>query len=197
MWSKKIVWWVILGACLAPGLVLMCLYWLDPRRLGVDPTEVVIQQSGLWAMRFLVFTLACSSFKRFGIKFLSRYRRMLGLTVFGYASLHLATYLAGWLQWDMAIFVEDVTTRPFIYLGMIAWLFLLVLALTSPNRMKKYLKLNWVRLHRVTYLVVLLVWIHLWMQSRASLFDAVLYGLLFALLFLERAYRIISKRRLA
>lgn len=193
--TRSLSHWCVVFLCLLPACVLLYFYWFDPRRLGVDATEVLIQETGQWAIRFLILTLACSTLRRLGVKAVSRFRKTLGLTVFGYASLHMYLYVAAWLNWDLQIFLEDVITRSFIYLGALAWFFLFVLALSSPNRMKKKLKQNWVLLHRLIYGVAILVWVHLWMQSRSSWVDALVYGVLLGMLLVERLFRWIKKGR--
>jgi sulfoxide reductase heme-binding subunit YedZ len=186
---KKLKWWGIFTLSALPFLVGVYLYSFNPRKLGIDPIEVLLESAGEWALRFLLITLACSPLRRLGIRILNPYRRMLGLYAFFYASLHLTIYLFGWISLDLATFIDDLLKRPFIYLGMLSWLLLLVLAITSPKFMVKKLKKNWVKVHMATYAVILLVWIHLWLQSRASAFDAILYGACILLLLGERVYR--------
>ncbi|MEL0083052.1 MAG: ferric reductase-like transmembrane domain-containing protein, partial [Gammaproteobacteria bacterium] len=106
--------------------------------LGVNPTEALIRQLGEWALRFLLITLAASPVNRWlKWRLLLEYRRMFGLFAFVYACLHLFAYLwfdhfFVWLE-----LIEDLIKRPFITLGMIAWLLLLPLALTSTRRAVK------------------------------------------------------------
>lgn len=189
MMIKKIKWWGIFTLSALPFLVGAYLYIFDPRKLGIDPIEVLLEGAGEWAIRFLLITLACSPLRRLRIRLLNPYRRMLGLYAFFYASLHLCIYLFGWISLDLTTFIDDLTKRPFIYLGMLSWLILLALAITSPKFMVKKLKKNWVKVHYAIYIAILMVWIHLWLQSRASAFDAVLYGACVVLLLGERIFR--------
>ena len=188
MIKKKLKWWGIFILSALPFLTGFYLYNFDPRQLGIDPVEVLLEEAGEWALRFLLITLLCSPLRRLGIRFLNPFRRMLGLYAFFYASLHLYIYLFGWIALDLTTFLDDIIKRPFIYLGMISWLVLLTLAITSPKIMVKKLKKNWLKIHLSIYVVILLVWIHLWLQSRASAFDSVLYGFCIAVLLGERLF---------
>lgn len=193
--TKRLVWWLIFLAAASPSLVLFSLYLFNPRSLGVDPIEVILKEMGEWALRFLLLSLACSPIRRLGWKSIVRYRRMLGLFAFYYASLHLSTYLLGWIELDWQVFSEDIIKRPFIYLGMISWSLLAILALTSPKSMVRLLKKRWSMIHKSVYLIIVLVWVHLWLQSRASAGEAVFYGAFALLLLGERLYRRVSVYR--
>lgn len=191
------VWWALFLLALAPALYYWSLFWLNPRSLGVDSLEVVLAQMGKWALWLLLITLLCSPLARHTPFKAVRYRRLLGLFCFFYASLHLATYLIAWIELDWALFLEDLGKRPFIYLGMLAWFGLLLLALTSPKAMVRRLKKNWKRLHRLVYGVLVLALIHFWLQSRVSSFEAWLYTLLAMLLLGERLVVKLRARRLS
>lgn len=194
-------WWLLFVSALAPASWYWGLFVFNSRALGVDALEVVLQEMGRWALWMLLITLACSTLRRrTPLPSLIRYRRMLGLFTFFYATLHLGTYVIGWIELDLAVFWEDVSKRPFIYLGMIGWVGLLALAITSPKVMVRKLRKNWKRLHRVIYAVVILAVIHFWMQSRVSSFEAWIYTLLTCFLLGERALakmrgRVQSSRR--
>ena len=188
-------WWLLFFSALAPATWYWGLFVLDSRALGVDALEVVLQEMGRWALWMLLVTLACSTLRRrTPLPNLVRYRRMLGLFTFFYATLHLGTYVIGWIELDLATFWDDVSKRPFIYLGMIGWAGLLALAVTSPKAMVRKLKKNWKRLHRVIYAVVILAVIHFWMQSRVSSLEAWIYTLLTLVLLGERVWARYSAR---
>lgn len=189
------LWWGLFLAALAPALYYWGLFIYDPRSLGVDALEVVLQQMGQWTLWMLLITLACSPLGRHTPVRAVRYRRMLGLFTFCYASMHLGTYVIGWIELDGRVFVEDLARRPFIYLGMIAWTGLLALALTSPKAMVRRLKKNWKRLHRLVYGVIVLALVHFWMQSRVSSLEAWLYTLAVVVLLGERLVVKLRARR--
>jgi sulfoxide reductase heme-binding subunit YedZ len=192
--QKKLKWWGVFTLSALPFLIGFYLFIFNPRQLGIDPIEVLLEEAGSWALRFLLITLSCSPLRRLGIRFLNPFRRMLGLYAFFYASLHLLVYLFGWISLDLNTFLEDITKRPFIYLGGLSWMALLVLAITSPKFMVRKLRKNWIKIHLSIYVIILLVWIHLWLQSRASAFDAVVYGLFIGLLLGERLFRKLQKQ---
>ncbi|MHA7881494.1 MAG: protein-methionine-sulfoxide reductase heme-binding subunit MsrQ [Saccharospirillum sp.] len=185
--KHRFVWWVLFIGALSPALYYWGLFVWSPRSLGIDALEVVLGEMGRWALWLLLITLSCSTLKRrAGVNQSIRYRRMLGLFVFFYASLHLGTYVIGWIELDTGQLVDDLLRRPFIYLGMIAWLCLLALAVTSPKAMVRKLKRNWARLHKLVYLILLLALIHFWMQVRVSSLEAWVYTLFAVVLMGDR-----------
>ncbi len=187
--KNKILWWALFLTAAAPSVYLSIMFFFFPRRLGVDPVEVYLQQNGLWALRFLLVTLACSPLRRLGMKTVVRYRRMLGLYAFFYGTLHLTTYVAGWIEFDWALFIEDLYKRPFIYVGMLTWVVLFALAITSPKWMVRRLRKNWVVIHKGVFIAVCAAWLHLWMQSRASAAEPLVYLAIILVLLGERAFR--------
>ncbi len=193
---KTLIWWAVFLSAALPSAYLILMILFFPRRLGVDPIEVFLQETGIWALRFLLISLACSPIRRIGVKWIVQFRRMFGLYAFYYASLHLSTYIGGWIEFDWALLTDDLVKRPFIYIGMLTWLILLILALTSPKWVVKRLKRKWVLIHKAVFLAVCAAWLHLWMQSRASAAESLLYLMLIALLLGERLYRYRSKTRL-
>jgi len=186
---RSAVWWLLFVSALIPAIYYWGFFLISPRSLGVDALEVVLQQMGRWALWMLLVTLACSILKRrTPLSNPVRYRRMLGLFAFFYATVHLGTYVIGWIELDAAVFWDDLSKRPFIYLGMLGWFGLLLLAVTSPKAMVRKLKKNWKRLHRLVYGVLVLAIIHFWMQSRVSSFEAWLYTLIACGLLGERVW---------
>lgn len=190
------LWWGFFLAALTPGAYYWGLFLFDPRTLGVDSLEVVLQEMGRWTLWMLLITLACSPIKRkTPFNSILKYRRMLGLFTFFYGTLHLSTYVVGWIELDWGLFIEDLGKRPFIYLGMIAWVGLLALAVTSPKAMVRRLKKNWKRLHRIVYGILVLAIIHFWLQSRVSSMEAWVYTLIAMLLLGERLYAKLSRNQ--
>ena len=171
-------------ACL-PVLFLMWGFWSNS--LGANPIEEVIHQTGDWTLRFLLVTLLVSPLSRLLLwDQLVRVRRMLGLFVFFYASLHLISYL--WLDqfflWDEMFL--DIINRPFITLGFLAYILLIPLALTSTLFMVKRLKKYWKKLHRLAYIIPVLGIIHYWWLVKSDISEPVIYSVLLLILLLER-----------
>lgn len=153
-------------------LMLLPLAWLvfgaATERLGANPAEALIRGLGDWTLRALILTLAVTPLRRLsGLVALARLRRMLGLFTFFYASLHLLAY--GWL--DMALvpgdIARDIVKRPFILVGMLAFVLMLPLAATSFDAAVRRLGgARWRLLHRAVYAIALLGLLHFfWMRA--------------------------------
>jgi len=178
-------WWVLLAVGLLPlaGLVAQTVY----DQLGPNPAETLIRATGDWTLRSLCVVLAVTPLRHaFGWPELVRFRRLLGLLVFGYASLHLLCYAWFDMGFDLADTVQDITKRPFIWLGFSAFVILLALAATSFNRAMRWLGgKRWQQVHRGVYAVAVLAVLHFWwMRAGKQNFAEVLVyaGLLAGLL---------------
>jgi sulfoxide reductase heme-binding subunit YedZ len=125
-------------------------------RLGADPMRYLEQSLGLWALRFLIATLAITPLRQLLKINLLRYRRGLGLLTFYYACLHLLTYLVLDQGLDVAAIVADIVKRPYITIGMATFIILIPLAVTSNNASVRKLGGHaWARLHRLVYLAAI------------------------------------------
>lgn len=155
--------------------------------LGPEPGKAIVWFCGSWAFNFLLLTLAVTPLRRLlGWRWLQPHRRMLGLFVFFYATLHLLAYFAFLLEWNWQELAGETIKRPYLLLGMLAWILLIPLAVTSTRRWQRRLGRKWVRLHRLVYGVALLVSVHYLLQIRASWFEPVLYSGIALLLLLLR-----------
>ncbi len=181
-------------ACLLPVIVLAWQWWWD--LLGANPVESVTHETGIWTLRLLLLTLAVTPLRKItGWSGVIRIRRMLGLFVFFYASLHLITYL--WLDqfflWEEIWF--DIGERPFITIGFTAFLLLVPLALTSPTIVMRWLGgKRWQRLHRLVYVAAIGGVVHYWWLVKADVRSPQIYSLLLVLLL---AARVLYSRRAA
>jgi methionine sulfoxide reductase heme-binding subunit len=131
--------------------------------LGANPIEFITRSTGLWTLVFLCITLAITPARKLsGYNGLVRFRRMLGLFAFFYATLHFVTYI--WFdQWfDVSSMLDDIVKRPFITVGFAAFVLLIPLAATSPRAMVRRLGRNWQRLHRAIYVIAALAILHFW-----------------------------------
>jgi sulfoxide reductase heme-binding subunit YedZ len=152
--------------------------------LGANPIERVLHHSGWWALALLLVTLAVSPLRRItGRNELIGLRRPLGLFAFFWATVHLGIYLGLDQLFDWEFIVEDVVERPFITVGVAAWLILLPLAVTSTRGWIRRLGRSWGRLHRGVYLAAVLGIIHYYWRVRADtrepfIFAAVFVGLM-------------------
>ena len=171
--------------CLLPLALLGWDGYMD--RLGANPIETITHATGDWTLRFLLVALLMTPLRRgFDWAWPIRIRRMLGLFAFFYATLHLFTYL--WLDqfFDWGEIVLDVLDRPFITVGMLAYVLLLPLAATSNRYMTRRLGRRWKALHRLAYVVPALGVLHFWWLVKADVREPLLYGVLLALLLILR-----------
>lgn len=173
--------------------------WLTATNsLGVNPVEFLTRSTGNWTLILLCVTLAVSPLRQWlDEPLLIRVRRMLGLFTFTYAVLHLLTWVI-WDQWfDPVSMVRDLIQRPFILMGMLAWLILLALALTSTQAAIRRLGRNWQRLHRFVHAAGLLALLHLlWHKAGKNDYtDLVLFALVLGLLWGWRLLRAAGIRR--
>ena len=157
LWAK----WMVFGLSLLPLLRLIVLGLQD--RLTANPIEFITRATGDWTLYFLCLTLAVTPLRRLtGLNALIRFRRMLGLFTFFYASLHFLTFI--WFDhfFDLAEMMRDVLKRPFIAMGFSAFVLLVPLALTSNDLMFRKLGRRWSVLHRLIYLIAILALLHFW-----------------------------------
>ena len=168
-------WWVVLLVGMLPMAWLVLQAVQD--QLGANPAEALIRATGDWTLRGLCVVLAVTPLRNLlGWPELARFRRMLGLWVFAYASLHLLSYAWFDMGFDLADTLKDIVKRPFIWLGFSAFVILLALAATSFNRAMRWLGgRRWQWLHRGVYLVAVLAVLHFWwMRAGKQDFDEVL-----------------------
>jgi sulfoxide reductase heme-binding subunit YedZ len=151
--------------------------------LGPDPIAQLTHASGDWALRLLLMALAITPLRKLtGWNVLARFRRLVGLYAFFYASLHLAVYLVLDLGGYWTQIIEDIAKRPFNTVGFAAWLILLALAATSTQAAMRRLKHAWVRLHRLVYAAGLLAVLHFWWLVKADLREPAIYAAILAVL---------------
>jgi len=156
-------------------------------RLSVNPIEDITLTTGIWTLRFLVITLAVTPLRRItGWNRLIQYRRMLGLFAFFYATLHVATYvvLDLFFAWDLIL--ADVLKRPFITAGMVAFVAMVPLALTSTRGWIRRLGRRWQLLHRLIYLSAIAAVVHYLWKVKVVVGSPVYYAAIVAALLLFR-----------
>ncbi|UXI66658.1 sulfite oxidase heme-binding subunit YedZ [Tahibacter amnicola] len=192
MWPKDAI-----GAAKVPFL-LLCLLplagigWdIAHQSLGPDPVAQLEHRTGDWALRLLLATLAVTPLRRVtGFAPLLRFRRMLGLFAFFYATMHLATYLIIDLGGFWTQLFAEIVKRPYITVGFLAWAGLVPLALTSTRGMMRRLGRRWTQLHRLVYPIALLAVLHfLWLVKsgqKIAVREPLVYLAIFAVLMLWR-----------
>jgi sulfoxide reductase heme-binding subunit YedZ len=161
-------------------------------RLGANPTEFATRTTGVLALVFLLLSLAVTPFRKIiGVPWMIKFRRMLGLWAFFYAALHLLTYV--WFEkfFDPVAIGQDIVKRPFITMGMGAFLLLVPLAVTSTQGWVKRLGgKRWNRIHRASYAAAAAGVIHYYMLVKADTREPLLFGLVLVILL---AFRIANK----
>ena len=174
-------------AALTPLAILSWQAWSvaqgDGNALGANPVAEIEHRLGQWALRFLLLTLAITPLRRLtGWNVLVRFRRMLGLYAFAYASLHFAAYLGLDLGGYWAQVFADIAKRPYITVGFLAWLLLVPLAVTSTAGWIRRLGRNWARLHKAVYAVAVLAVLHYWWLVKSDIREPALYAGILAVL---------------
>ena len=145
--------------------VLIIFYQITFNQLGPEPVKEITHVTGNWTLRFIIITLAMTPLQKFTkLNFWISYRRMFGLFVFFYASTHMMTYVGIDYRFDWSSIGDDIIKKKFIFVGFLAWLLLVPLALTSSKRMIRFLRDKWKKLHKLIYLISLLGIVHfLWL----------------------------------
>jgi methionine sulfoxide reductase heme-binding subunit len=162
--------------------------------LGANPVSEALNRLGLLALIMLIASLACTPLRLlYGFSWPIRLRRMLGLLAFGYATLHIGVYLLLERRGALDSFVDDVLKRPFISVGMLAFLLLVPLAATSTAASVKRLgAARWRRLHRLAYVAGGLATLHFVWRVKSDLREPLIYAGLLAVLL---AVRVVYARR--
>jgi sulfoxide reductase heme-binding subunit YedZ len=187
------LWRILRGVifCLA---VLPFVYLLQGavlNTLGADPGRELALETGRWALRLLLMSLAITPLRELtGLTGLFPLRRTLGLFALFYAVLHFLIYNVFLLELRWSEIGSDILERPYITVGFVALLILVAMGVTSTRAMMRRLGRQWKRLHQLVYLAAMLGVLHLLWILRTDLFDAVLYGTLLVLLL---GYRLVTR----
>jgi sulfoxide reductase heme-binding subunit YedZ len=165
--------------------------------LGANPVEFITHATGDWALIFLLLSLVITPLRKLA-KFpdLIRFRRMLGLYAFFYASLHLLTFTGLDHHFNWVEVLPDVYKRPFVTAGFTAWVLMVPLALTSTAwSIRKLGGKNWQRLHWLVYFSAIAAVVHYWWLVKKDITDPLIYGVILAVLLGARfVFRFIDRR---
>ena len=177
--------------CLWPlGIIILDIYY---NNLGAEPVKKIMNHFGEWTLIFICLTLTMSPLKRItNLSFWIKFRRMLGLFVFFYATVHLLTYVGLDYRFDWEPIINDVLKKKYIFIGFSAWLLLIPLAITSSQKMIKILGRNWKNLHRLVYVIAVFGSLHYIWLSKTIFFKPLIYTLIIVVLL---ALRIKIKKR--
>lgn len=184
--------WVVKPLVFVASLVPFALLVHDgvSNNLGANPVEAIRLYTGDWTLRFLLIVLAVTPLRRItGWNAILRLRRMLGLFAFFYACLHFVSYI--WLDQHFMfdLIIEDVLDRPYITVGVLGFVLLIPLALTSTNGMIRRLGAKrWQRLHKLVYVIAIAGVTHFWWLVKSDISEPLIYALLLTLLLGLRAF---------
>lgn len=158
------------------------------RRVGANPLEFATRTTGMLTLVFLLLTMAVTPVRKtFGLNWLGKFRRMLGLFAFFYGFLHLMTYVAFDRYFNLTSVPGDVASRPFIALGMLAFFLMVPLAITSTNKMVKRLGgKRWGQLHKVVYVAGIAGVLHFWLLVKSDTRLPLTFGFVLLLLLAHR-----------
>ncbi|MEM8547883.1 MAG: protein-methionine-sulfoxide reductase heme-binding subunit MsrQ [Pseudomonadota bacterium] len=189
-WVRFVAKPLVFSAALVPfaWIVAVTLGWAG-NGLGANPVEALLDHFGNWGIRFVMIALAVTPLRKLsGWNWLTRFRRMLGLFAAFYVTLHLTVYLV--LDQGLALMpiLEDVAKRPYITIGVAAWLLLAAMAVTSFTALRRRMGQRWQQLHYSVYAVgVLAVW-HYWWQVKKDITEPLIYALILTTLLGLRAF---------
>ncbi|MGL4448596.1 MAG: protein-methionine-sulfoxide reductase heme-binding subunit MsrQ [Shewanella sp.] len=183
--AKHLIWLKILFHLIGLVPLLLLVWSVQTGRAGGDPVQYIIHFTGMGALNALVATLLVSPIAKalkWGV--LLQTRRLVGLYVFAYASLHIAAFLSLDLLFAWELFFSEVVKRPYIVLGAMAYLIISALAITSFKALMRKLGRRWQTLHSGIYLVGLLAPIHFYWSVKSEVIEPTLYlvGLILLLL---------------
>jgi len=165
----------------------LILYKIIFNKLGPEPVKEITHFTGEWTLLFIIFTLSMSPLKKITkLNIWISFRRMLGLFLFFYATLHMLTYVAIDYRLDFQSISKDILTKKFIFVGFAAWILLLPLAFTSSKKAVIYLKDKWKKLHRLIYIISILGIIHFIWLVKKDLTEPIIYAVIIVILLLFR-----------
>ena len=185
---------------LKPGVFILSLfpfliitYKIFFNKLGPEPVKEITHFTGEWTLIFICLTLSLSPLKKLTkLSLWINLRRMLGLFVFFYATLHLLTYVGLDYRFDWQPIFDDVVKKKYVFIGFAAWLLLIPLAITSSRKMVMLLKNNWKKLHRLIYVIAIFGSLHYFWLSKTIFFKPLIY---FIIIILLLAFRIKIKNK--
>jgi methionine sulfoxide reductase heme-binding subunit len=188
---------VVFLICLLPAAWITWAFFNG--QLGANPIREAEIQTGLWTLRFLAIALAVTPVRRvMHWNVLAKYRRMLGLFTFFYACVHLSLWFVDW-WFDWPAMWDEIVKHKFILMGMLTFLILVPLAITSTNGWIKRLGKTWTKIHRLVYVAAITGTIHyLWgLSSKEGSTPTfpIIYLAIFAVLLGYRLYDNLRKRR--
>ena len=166
---------------------ILILYKIFFNKLGPEPVKEITSFTGEWTLIFICLTLSMSPLKKItNLILFINLRRMLGLFIFFYATLHLLTYVGIDYRFNFSPIIDDVLKKKYIFIGFSAWLLLIPLTITSSQKMIRLLKDKWKRIHKLIYVIAVFGSLHYIWLSKTIFFKPMIYSLIIFLLLLLR-----------
>ena len=163
------------------------IYQIYFNKLGAEPVDKIINHFGEWTLIFVLLTLSMTPLKKItNLTVWIKFRRMLGLFVFFYATIHLLTYVGLDYRFNFEPIINDVLKKKFVFIGFAAWLLLIPLAITSSNKMMKILKHKWKKIHRLIYVIGIFGILHFVWLSKTIFFKPLIFLVILVILLLFR-----------
>ena len=147
----------------------------------------IINHFGEWTLIFIFLTLSMTPLRKItkSLEWI-KFRRMLGLFAFFYASVHMLSYVGLDYRFDFEPLINDVLKKKFIFIGFSAWLLLIPLAVTSSEKMVRLLKQNWKKIHKLIYVIAIFGVLHFVWLSKTIFFKPLIFLILLIILLLFR-----------
>jgi sulfoxide reductase heme-binding subunit YedZ len=191
---------VFIAAAIWP---MLWLYQALEDLLGPDPGKVLVDRLGLGTLVLLLITLGMTPLQKLtGWAGWVAVRRQLGLWCFAYVVLHLCSYMAFILGFDWSQLAVELRKRPYIIVGVLGFLGLLALAVTSNRYSQRRLGVRWKKLHRLVYVILGLGLLHMLWIVRADLEEWAIYAFIGAVLLalrippvMRRIPRLLAKKQ--
>ena len=162
-------------------------YQIIFNQLGPEPVDRIINHFGEWTLIFILLTLSMTPMRKItkSLEWI-KFRRMLGLFAFFYASIHMLSYVGLDYRFDFKPIINDVLKKKFIFIGFLAWLLLIPLAVTSSQKMVRLLKQNWKKIHKLIYVIAIFGVLHFIWLSKTIFFKPLIFLILLIILLLFR-----------
>ena len=162
-------------------------YQIFYNKLGPEPVDRIINHFGEWTLIFILLTLSMTPLRKItkSLEWI-KFRRMLGLFAFFYASIHMLSYVGLDYRFDFDPLLNDVLKKKFVFIGFSAWLLLIPLAITSSDKMVRILKHNWKKLHKLIYIISIFGVLHFIWLSKTIFFKPLIFLIILAVLLLFR-----------
>lgn len=189
--NKHVFWLKVLMHVVALLPIIYLVLAVLSEAAGGDPVQYIIHYTGMGALNTLLIMLCISPIaKKFKQGALIQTRRLIGLYVFVYATLHLMAFVSLDLLFEWSLFLQETVKRPYIVIGTIAYLLLISLSVTSLNALKRKMGTRWQQLHNSVYLVAVLVPIHFFWSVKSEIIEPSIYIAVIAMLLLFRKQQI-------